>query len=141
MSIENNKAVTRRIAEEIFNRRIMSSFSELMDANIVIHMTSGDFKGYEGFSQMLAPYYAAFPDLQQTIDMEIAEGDKVMIWQTMSGTHKGSLMGIPPTGKKFSIQEVIIERFVDGKAVETWGIADLLGMMQQLGLVPPMAQK
>ena len=141
MSIENNKAVTRRIAEEIFNRRIMSSVKELMDANHVMHSTMGDFKGYEGFSQFLSPYYAAFPDLHQTIDMEIAEGDKVMILQTMSGTHKGSLMGIPPTGKKFSVQEVVLARFVGGKAVETWGIADLLGMMQQLGLVPPMGQK
>jgi steroid delta-isomerase-like uncharacterized protein len=141
MSVENNKIITRQVAEDIFNKRIISLISELMDANIVVHTTMGDFKGYEGFKQFLTPYYAAFPDMNLVNEEEIAEGDKVVLRQTVTGTHKGSLMGIPPTGKKFAIQEIVVNRFENGKLVETWALADLMGMMQQLGLMPPMGQK
>jgi predicted ester cyclase len=141
MSVENNKAIARRLVEAISSKRIMSSVSELIDANIAVHTTMGDFKGYEGFKQFITPFYTAFPDMNLVNDDEIAEGDKVMFRQTFTGIHKGSLMSIPPTGKKFVIQEMVVNRFVNGKVVETWALADLLGMMQQLGLAPPMGQK
>lgn len=141
MSVEKNKAAARRFTEELFVKKNISLISEFLDANIITHTTMGDFKGYEGFKQFITPYYAAFPDMSLVNEEEIAEGDKVVLRQTVTGTHKGSLMGIPPTGKKFAIQEIVINRYVDGKIVESWALADLMGMMQQLGLAPPMGQK
>ena len=66
----------------------------------------------------------------------VVEGDKVAIRWTMSGTHKGEIEGIPPTGKKMTIWGISIERIVGGKFVETWETYDTMGFMQQLGLVP-----
>jgi steroid delta-isomerase-like uncharacterized protein len=141
MSIENNKVSARRFVEEILNQKNLTLVNQLIDANCVTHSTMGDFKGPEGFKQFISPYFAAFPDMHLINEEEIAEGDKVMFRQTVTGTHQGSLLGIPPTGKKFAIQEMVVNRFAAGKLVESWALADLFGMMQQLGLMPPMGQK
>ena len=66
----------------------------------------------------------------------IAEGDKVVVRSTWSGTHKGELMGIPPTDKSVSFGVIDIIRIAGGKFVEHWGQTDEMGMMQQLGVIP-----
>jgi hypothetical protein len=71
-----------------------------------------------------------------TIDDMVAEGDKVATRVTMTGTHKGEIMGIPPTNKKVTVSGIVIDRFAGGKIVEDNGIFDMLGLMRQLGLVP-----
>jgi predicted ester cyclase len=141
MSIENNRALSRRIAEEIINNKNLRAVNELIDTKYVIHTTMGDFEGPEGFKKFLTTYFTAFPDIHQIIEEEIAEGDKVMFRQTYTGTHQGSLMGIPPTGKHINIQQMVVNRFAGGKAVESWALADMFSMMQQLGLIPPMGQR
>ena len=70
----------------------------------------------------------------------VAEGDKVVCRVTGRGTHKGDLMGIAPTGKQVTGARTVIHRIVGGKEVEGWDCADMLGMMQQLGVVPPIGQ-
>ncbi len=70
----------------------------------------------------------------------IAEGDKVVIRQTWSGTHKGEFMGIPATGRRVSIAVIDIIRVADGRFVEHWGQLDMMGMMQQLGAIPAPGQ-
>jgi len=141
MSVESNQVVARRFVEEIFNKKNLLLVNQFMDPNSVMHMTMGDFKGLEGFKQFFNPFLTAFPDMRIVNDDEMAAGDKVMFRQTVTGTHTGSFMGIPPTGKKFAFQEIVVNRFAGGKVVESWGVADLLGLMQQLGLAPPMGQK
>jgi steroid delta-isomerase-like uncharacterized protein len=84
---------------------------------------------------------AAFPDGRTTIDDIIAEGDKVVVRATMKGTHKGEFMGIPATGKQVTISGIDVTRFVNGKSTEHWGQWDTLGMMQQVGVVPPPGQQ
>jgi predicted ester cyclase len=71
----------------------------------------------------------------------IAEGDKVAYRCTFRGTHQGEFMGIPPTGKVVTYTCIYIDRFAGGKWVEEWGSIDLLGLMQQLGAIPQMAQR
>jgi steroid delta-isomerase-like uncharacterized protein len=78
----------------------------------------------------------AFPDLRLTIDDLIAQGEKVVFRLTVHGTHQGTFMGIPPTGKNVSISAIDIVRFVDDQIVEHWGLMDSLGLMQQLGVMP-----
>ena len=141
MSTEKNKAIANRFVEEVLNKKNLSLIPEFIDASCITHSTAGDFKGPEGFKQFVSSYFTAFPDMRVVNEEEMAEGDKVMFRQTVYGTNTGSMMGIPPTEKKFAIQEIVINTFTDGKIIESWALADLLGMLQQIGLVPPMGQK
>ena len=81
---------------------------------------------------------SAFPDMQATIEDMIAEGDKVAVRYTGTGTHKGELMGIPATGKQIAVTGIEIIRIAGGKMVERWEAFDNLSFMQQLGVIPPM---
>src|SRR5262249_17529503 len=84
----------------------------------------------------------AYPDLHITIEDLIAEGDKVVSRNTVTGTHQGEYMGIPPTGKSVTYNEVIITRWADRRIVEPWAVVDVLAQMRQLGVVsaPPNQQ-
>ena len=85
---------------------------------------------------MTALLRSAFPDFKATIDDLVAEGDKVVIRQTWTGTHKGEFMGVPPTGKSVSFGVIDILRIAGGKVVEHWGLMDSMSLMQQLGASP-----
>ena len=91
--------------------------------------------------QIFAALRAGFPDFQTTIEDLIAEGDKVAGRISWQGTHKGELMGIPPTGKHVKVTEMQIYRMTNGKIVERWVESDVLGMMQQLGIIPTQGQQ
>jgi predicted ester cyclase len=76
------------------------------------------------------------PDLRVVIDDMIAEGDKVAVRYTLEGTHEGDLFGVPPTGRRVSIESFSVERVSEGKIREHWRITDTLDMLQQLGAIP-----
>jgi len=139
MSTKEIKALERRFIKE-WNKgkaAAMAVIDELCDTNIVYHGGGGEeIRGLKGFKQSMSEFYSAFPDNHFTIDDMVAEGDKVLVRWTMTGTHKGKFSGIPPTNKKVTIWGIAIDRIVGGKSVETWERFDTLGMMQQLGLVP-----
>jgi C-1 hydroxylase len=80
----------------------------------------------------------AFPDGRMTIEDMVAEGDRVATRKTFRGTHRGELMGIPPSGKAVAIGLMDFVRLVDGKVVESWNAADDLGLLQQLGVLAPI---
>ena len=82
----------------------------------------------------------AFPDIHFTNEDHFVDGDKVVTRWTCSGTHKGEFMGIPPTGVQFSVKGGNIYHFRDGKISELWATLDDLGLLQQLGVIPPLAQ-
>ena len=138
MSVEQDKALVRQFIDEIFNRGNMSMVDELFAADFVEHeeLPPGIPRDREGVIQLTSMLRSAFPDFTATIDDIIAEGDKVVIRQTWSGTQKGEFMGIPPTGKSVSIGVIDIIRMADGKVTEHWGQMDSMGMMQQLGVIP-----
>ncbi len=142
MSTEQNKALFRRFMEEVFNRRNTSLIDELLAPDFVEReeLPPGMPAGREGVKQLTAMFHRAFPDFKVTLDDMIAEGDKVVVRSTWSGTHKGEFMGIPPTSKKVSFGVIDIIRMAGGKAVEHWGQMDSMGMMQQLGVVPAPAE-
>ena len=138
MSTEENKAMIRRVWEEVPNKGDLSVADEIMATNYVYHGTGGqEIKGPEGFKQLITMYRNAFSDLHVTVEDMVAEGDMVASRYTMRGTFKGDLMGIAPTGKQFTITTATFSRFEGGTEVEAWGCADTLAMMQQLGVVPP----
>ena len=138
MSAEENKAVSRRVAEEVFNGGNVDLADELYAPDYVLHDPSlpEDLHGPEGIKRYAAMTLGAFPDIRVAVEDQVAEGDKVVSRWTATGTHTGDLMGIPPTGRRVDISGVTINRFSGGKIVEDWYQSDDLGMMQQLGVVP-----
>jgi steroid delta-isomerase-like uncharacterized protein len=142
MSIEQNKALVRQMVEEIFNQGNISRADEFLSPNFVEHeeLPPGIPQGREGVKQLAAMMRSAFPDFKATIEDIIAEGDKVVIRMTWSGTQKGEFMGVPPTGKSVSFGVLDIIRVAGGKFVEHWGQMDSMGVMQQLGAIPAPGQ-
>lgn len=141
MSEKENKALAQE-AVEAFNRGDLDAAGRLFTADYVDHDPSraGLPTGPEGVKQAWSMMRAAFPDLQATIEDVIVEGDKVAVRGTVRGTHRGELMGIPPTGKQVTVTLIDINRIENGKLAERWGEADMLGMMQQIGAVPSPGQ-
>ncbi len=136
MSTEENKALTHRFWEEVFNGRNLDLIDELCAPNFVEHGMSNQVSNAEGLKQFLSMWFNAFPDLHVTIDDLLAEGDRCATRWTGRGTHKGELMGIPPTGKQVTMMGISIDHIVGGKFVEDWTFEDEPYMMQQLGVVP-----
>ena len=139
---EQNKAIVRRLFEELWNKGNLSVADQLFSPNYAHHDPSTpDFgRGPESERKRATLYRTAFPDLQLTIEDIIAEGETVMARWSCRGTHKGDLSGIAPTGKQFTISGVSIARFANGKMAEGWVSWDALGLMQQLGVVPEPAR-
>ena len=141
MPVETNTTVASRWYEEVFNAGNFALIDELFAPNFVDHDPSNTLPGLEGVRQLVSMYRrGAFPDLHLTIEDEITGGDRIVTRFTGRGTHKGSLMGIPPTGKRVTITAIDILRFENGRIVEHWGNQDLLGMIQQLGVIPAPGQ-
>jgi steroid delta-isomerase-like uncharacterized protein len=138
---EQNKAASRRVAEELFAGGKLDLADELFDSSFVGHDVAmpEPIRGPEGLKEQAKGYREAFPDLKLKIEDQIAEGDKVVSRWTATGTHKGDLFGISPTGKQATITGVTIDRFSGGRIAESWDNWDALGLMQQLGVVPAMA--
>jgi predicted ester cyclase len=139
MSTEENKALARREIEEIFNAKgnLDAAAEEIYAPNYMSHQPAGneDLRGLEAIKQFAAGLRRAFPDLQITIEDQIAEGDKVVTRLSSRGTHRGELWGIAPTGREAEVSSVSTNRIEGGKIVEHWTCADRLGMMQQLGVI------
>ena len=139
MLSETNKTLSRRLFEEVWNKGNLAVLNELI-ANDHVNSGPGTLPGLptgpEGAKQFVTMYRNAFPDVHLTIDEQIAEGDKVVTRWTAHGTHQGELLGIPATGKSSTVTGISVDRIVNGKIVESWGIFDQFGMMQQLGVIP-----
>jgi predicted ester cyclase len=137
MSTEVNKASMRRFYEEAFNKKNRAAIDEFIDPTQVDHAAPpGTPGGLEGARQTVTMYLTAFPDLYFTVEDFIAEGDKVVARLTVRGTQQGIFMGIPPTGKHATVTAIDINRMVGGKSVEHWLEMDMLGLLQQLGVIP-----
>lgn len=135
MSTEQNKDNDRRLVEGL-NQGNVAVFDEVTVPNYVGHESSTTMQGLEAYKQFLSAYLTAFPDLHFTIEDQVAEGNKVATRITARGTHQGSLMGIPPTGKQITVTGLYIVRYANGKAEESWLNFDALGLLQQIGAVP-----
>jgi len=133
------KALWRHFVEE-WNKgktACMAVIDETCATNFVFHESTGeDIHGLKDFKKSMSEFFTAFPDNHITIGDMVVEGDKVAARYTLTGTHKGEFMGIPPTNKKVTMWAIEIDRIVGGKFVEGWIRFDTLGFMQQLGVIP-----
>lgn len=132
------KTLVRRFYEEIISKARFDKLGEILNPEITWHdplLPGGEVQGVENFRNVLAMFRSAFPDLSIIVEDQIQENDKVVTRFALSGTHKGDLMGIPATGKKFKVSGISIILFEHGKAVEEWIEEDGLGLMRQLDIV------
>jgi hypothetical protein len=95
-----------------------------------------DATGAQALKHVWTTLLRAYPDLKVTVEDLIAEGDKVVCRNVVTGTHRGEYMGLPPTGKSVTYSEIFIFRFAGGRIAETWGVVDVLAQMRQLGAIP-----
>ena len=137
MSAESNKAVVRRLIEEGYNEGRLDVVDELVAPDVFNHPAVPEHQhGIDGFKHVIVWVRDIAPDTHYQIDDIIAEGDKVAVRMTVSGTHTGPIGDIPPTGKRFSVDYVNWFRLADGKVAELWAVRDDLTRLQQLGLIP-----
>jgi steroid delta-isomerase-like uncharacterized protein len=138
-SAEENKAVVLRQEEEIFTRGNLDAADEIYAPGYVGHDPSNpeDVRGPEAAKRAAADYRRAFPDLRVTVEDLIAEGDKVVARLRFRGTHLGELEGIAPTGRRVDCTGIVVSRMEGGKIAEDWANFDDLGLMRQLGAIPP----
>jgi len=143
MSTEQLKAMDRRFFEQVWSQGKLEVLDELMAATFVDHdenpNATDTLEGLKHAKHTIMEYRSAFPDVHFMVEEQIAEGDMVVTRWTAHGTHKGIFRGIPPTGKQAMTTGISITRVVSGKFIEGWISYDALGLLQQLGVVPPPA--
>lgn len=110
-------------------------YDSFFAADYVAHTRIGDFK-FEDFREVMRSLRRAFPDGEYTPLDTVAQGDKIAMRYAFAGTHQAEFMGIPASGKNVRIEGLEIDRFEDGKMVETWNFSDIMGLMQQIGALP-----
>lgn len=135
MSIEENKRIVTDVFPAAWNHGDFGPAEKYVHPDIVDHFDGS--RGIEAFIGFIKGFRAAFPDVHVPYHREIAEGDLVAHQWRMTGTHEGEFQGIPPTGKSLTWSGITIVRIADGKIVERWANVDVLGILQQLGVVPP----
>lgn len=136
MTVEDHKAIVRRYYEQVLNQGNLGALEELAAAEYVEHSPlPGQTSGLAGLRQRVEMLRSAFlPHF--TIDDLIAEQDKVVVRWTHRGTHQAEFLGMPATGKSFTIGGIDIHGLRDGKMAEHWDMVDQLGLLQQLGFIP-----
>lgn len=134
----SNKAAFRRLQDAMSSgdaELISQTIDEVFEPDVKQH-TPFEATGTQALKEVFARLYRAFPDLHITVEDLIAEGDKVVERDTVTGTHQGEYMGLPPTGKSVAYNEIFIMRFVNGRIAEIWGVVDVFSQMRQLGMIP-----
>jgi steroid delta-isomerase-like uncharacterized protein len=136
----SNKAAVTRFVDAVNTgdaELISESIDELAAPDALIHTPIPiDATGPELMKEVFTRLLRAYPDLHITIEDLIEEGDEVVFRNTVTGTHRGEYMGLPPTGRSVTYDEIIIGRFVGGRIAETWAVVDVLSQMRQLGAIP-----
>jgi steroid delta-isomerase-like uncharacterized protein len=134
----DNKAIARRVMDELWTQGKLESIDQLYADNCVFHdlSMSDDIRGRDGMRQYARMYRTACPDLSCTPEDFVIEGDKVAVRWEAHGTHRGDFMGVAPTGKQVHFRGIQIQRIVNGKVAEEWSGFNTLGALQEIGAVP-----
>ncbi|MCW2876448.1 MAG: ester cyclase [Sphaerisporangium sp.] len=136
----SNKATFSRFHEAVNSgdaELISKTIDEVVEPDVLFHAPAPiDATGAQALKQVWAVLLRAFPDIHVAVEDVIAEGDKVVYRNTVTGTHQGEYRGLPPTGKSVTYHEIFIVRFAGGRIAEIWGVVDVLSQMRQLGAIP-----
>ena len=137
--VNQDKALVRRLIEDVWSQGKLGSVDELVASDYVGH-SSTETHGTDGYKHFFAALRGAFPDIQFTIEDQVAEGSTVVARWSARGTHLGAFAGLPPTGKQAATTGTTIYRIVGGKVAECWTHLDELGLLRQLGALQPASQ-
>ena len=133
MSLEENKAIVRRFIEA-YNQRDLDLFDDFVAADFVDY--THQQQGLESLKKIFNIAFIGMPDLHETIEDIIAEGDKVWVRVTYKGTNTGEWLGLAPTGNKITAMGAVdIYRIVNGKLAEYWNVTDPMDFNKQLGII------
>lgn len=140
MSLEENKALARR-ALAVWSKNSKEDADRIFSTNYTNHQhhhreSTHGIRGLSEWKKFIAEFHEAFPDFHDEIEQQVAEGDMVATRFTSTGTHKGEIMGLAPTGRQATWTGIAIDRIAGGKIVESWVNWDMHGMLQQLGSRP-----
>ena len=137
---QDNSAIVRRFVDEVINQGKMGSAEEFVWEDVVEQVPlPGRGPGLEGLKDVLRGMRSAFPDIDFSIKEQVCEGDKVVSRFDWTGTHKAEFMGVPGTGRQVRVWGVVIDRLEAGRIEDTRILMDALGLMMQLGALPPSA--
>jgi steroid delta-isomerase-like uncharacterized protein len=135
---EANKAIIGAFIEEVINQGRLERADELVKEDFIeLDPLPGQQQGREGLKAVLHSMLTAFPDMHWHVDEMVAEGDKVVTRFHWNGTHRDTFLGIPATGRSVTVLGVVIDLLDSGKMAESRILMNTLGMMQQLGVIPP----
>jgi predicted ester cyclase len=131
-------SLARQILDQAFNQGNLSIVDELISVDATIHIPGWGLPANRlGLKQMIVNLRTAFADLYCTVDDEIeGESKSAALW-TLRGSHQGSFLGNSPTGRLVAVQGFIFIRAADGQIAENWVLIDQMGLLQQLGIIPP----
>lgn len=142
-TLAENRAIGRRVLLELWGQGKLELADQLYAPNYIDHVASGPepsrVSGPDGIKHAVTMFRTAFPDLTYTVEDEMAARDLVLTRFTARGTNLGPFLGHPPTGRVVTYSGFDMNRIEGGKIVESWVSYDALGLLQQLGLVPPIA--
>lgn len=134
-----NKAALRRFHDALSSgdaEVISKTIDEVVQPDVLIRTPLPiESTGAQAVKEVFAALHQAFPDLHVSVEDLIAEGDKVVSRNIVTGTHRGDYMGLPPTGRSVTYSEMFVVRFLDGRVAETWAVVDVFSQMQQLGVI------
>lgn len=136
MQAEHAKDIARSYFQKIWNERHIERISEVVAEDFVAHEPRSTRHGLDGVRQVFERLTAAFPDLHWDIRDIVAEGDKVAVWWTLRGTHRGRFMDFEPTGMRVTYSGVQLMRLARGRIAEVWTFHDELGLLLQLANMP-----
>ena len=137
---ERNKALVLQMYEEVWNKKNHAFIEQAVSSDFVDHPPKRFFevprRGRESLYEAARGFHKGIPDFHDRMIQIIAEGDRVVYLGEITGTHTGELFGVPPSGKPIKVLGINYFRMQDGKVIERWGIFDVMGMMQQIGMIP-----
>ena len=134
----DNSTIVRQFIEQAINQGQVDSAGQFVWDDVVEQVPfPGQGPGLDGLKDVLRALRAGFPDLHWTIEEQIAEGGKVLTRFEWTGTHHGEFLGVPATGRQVRIWGMVIDRLQEGRIKDTRILMDTLGLMMQLGVIPP----
>jgi steroid delta-isomerase-like uncharacterized protein len=138
----DNKAILRRLYEEVWNKRRLEVVDELISPSHALNdpILSDSQIGPEFYKRQVVEFTTSFPDLRFTIEDMITEKEKSVVSWIISGTHTGEFMGIPATGRKISVEGITIHHITNGKILDSYARWDALGLLRQLSHAPPLGK-
>jgi predicted ester cyclase len=141
MTAESNIANVRRLLEEAFSQGEHAIIDEIVAPDCVEHQNGSQGTGPEAVHRTVRRLHSSFPDLRLDVQDIVASEDTVWVRVRGRGTDTGGVAGRAPSGRAFEIDIIDIMRFREGMMVDHWGVADRLGMLQQVGAMPAPQQR